>query len=575
MRRVGHVLERLDARHEVERVVREREELVRDDVGDAVRVARDVEPDAPRLAGKRSSYGRDPHQTSSTSSDGLRQRARAPRRSPPTSSTEVEVVGLRRRRMAARAADGVERLGRGDHRAARHSELHCRPARRQGKWRRAHRGVSVGDDPSSRCFPWGDVGHDFLDRSGSRSTSFATSSRAAGCSATSRRWLTAGVATAIVCPTTSVSRRGARCTPHRSRGSSSCRRRAASATARRGARRARRGPPQPRDARARRRGAHVAPYLSTPPPQSRRLLRRGALAAVLCQDYETPRFDVCVAGPDGALGLPVYATFQGGDEQYSRLERLDRPRALRRVRRALSCVRTPRRARVSRPLRPPAEPKSRGIPNPVDLSVWGGGEPRRGRAPRSASPAAPGSSPGTARCSSGARASTTLLDAWRLVRRQLPGADLRLVLVGAGEDLDELPPADRRPRSLEGVRRRRRLGRRTAAGSRTARGGRRLRLPLAPRGPAPSRPSRRWPAGSPVVAVGCPGRGGRRRRRRARRSARRCTGARGRDRRACSTISSAREELGAARAAPRRGASTRSEAVGAAPARVPASAVER
>ncbi len=134
VRRVRHVLVRLDARHEVERVVRKRKELVRDDVGDAVRVARDVEPDAPRSGREEVVVRPRPAPDVEEVVDGMRER---PEHlvEPGDELAEMEVVGLRRRRMAARAADGVERLGRGDHRAARHSELHCRPARRQGKWR--------------------------------------------------------------------------------------------------------------------------------------------------------------------------------------------------------------------------------------------------------------------------------------------------------------------------------------------------------------------------------------------------------------------------------------------------------
>src|SRR2546421_734069 len=39
----------------------------------------------------------------------------------------------------------------------------------------------------------------------------------------------------------------------------------------------------------------VAPYLSTPVTALAREVRRQACSAVLCQEYEFPRFDVCVA----------------------------------------------------------------------------------------------------------------------------------------------------------------------------------------------------------------------------------------------------------------------------------------
>ena len=50
--RISHPLEGLDAHDEVERLVRERNEVVRDDIGDAVRVSLDIEPNRPRTRGK-------------------------------------------------------------------------------------------------------------------------------------------------------------------------------------------------------------------------------------------------------------------------------------------------------------------------------------------------------------------------------------------------------------------------------------------------------------------------------------------------------------------------------------------
>ncbi|MDH4186439.1 MAG: hypothetical protein OEV08_05535, partial [Nitrospira sp.] len=52
-------------------------------------------------------------------------------------------------------------------------------------------------------------------------------------------------------------------------------------------------------------------YISTPIMPFRHELRRGGYAAILVQDYETARFDICVML--GKLsGVPVYGTFQGG-----------------------------------------------------------------------------------------------------------------------------------------------------------------------------------------------------------------------------------------------------------------------
>lgn len=72
----------------------------------------------------------------------------------------------------------------------------------------------------------------------------------------------------------------------------------------------------------------VMPYLATPPRTLARLLRREGCSAILCQEYEYPRFDVCVV-VGRAMRVPVFASFQGGNSQRCISERLLRPLALR------------------------------------------------------------------------------------------------------------------------------------------------------------------------------------------------------------------------------------------------------
>lgn len=72
---------------------------------------------------------------------------------------------------------------------------------------------------------------------------------------------------------------------------------------------------------------HVAPYLSTPVRALSRVLRQERCTAVLCQEYEEARFDVCV-GLGRLLGVPVFATFQGGDRQRTMPERVVRRRSV-------------------------------------------------------------------------------------------------------------------------------------------------------------------------------------------------------------------------------------------------------
>lgn len=72
----------------------------------------------------------------------------------------------------------------------------------------------------------------------------------------------------------------------------------------------------------------VLPYVATPLRALGRVLRTERGEALLCQEYESPRFDVCTA-LGRWMGLPVFATFQGGTWHASRLERWTRPWALR------------------------------------------------------------------------------------------------------------------------------------------------------------------------------------------------------------------------------------------------------
>ncbi len=72
----------------------------------------------------------------------------------------------------------------------------------------------------------------------------------------------------------------------------------------------------------------LTPYLSTPVWRLARGIAGDRCVAVLCQDYEHPRFDVAVA-LGRWLRLPVFGTFQGGVTHATRLEDCLRPLALR------------------------------------------------------------------------------------------------------------------------------------------------------------------------------------------------------------------------------------------------------
>jgi glycosyltransferase involved in cell wall biosynthesis len=72
----------------------------------------------------------------------------------------------------------------------------------------------------------------------------------------------------------------------------------------------------------------LAPYCATPAVQLLRTIRAERYDAVICQEYEYPRFDACVAL--GKLArVPVFASFQGGNVHLTRLESAVRPWTMR------------------------------------------------------------------------------------------------------------------------------------------------------------------------------------------------------------------------------------------------------
>jgi len=193
---------------------------------------------------------------------------------------------------------------------------------------------------------------------------------------------------------------------------------------------------------------HVAPYLATPVSRLARLFREERLDAVLCQEYETPRFDACVLA-GGIARTDVFAVFQGGDYQDSRIERLLRPLTIRRaagliVPTSSEIARVRARYRV-RPAR------IAQIFNPVDTDVW---RPRDRAAARSSlgigEDAVVAIWHGQVQLRR--KGLDLLLDAWTDIERARPERELALLLVGSGADTAEV---DRRiaAAGLRGARR--------------------------------------------------------------------------------------------------------------------------
>jgi starch synthase len=181
----------------------------------------------------------------------------------------------------------------------------------------------------------------------------------------------------------------------------------------------------------------LMPYLSTPVVALARELRRERCDALLVQDYEHARFDACLLL--GRLtGRRVYATFQGGDRSHGRIERALRRLAVRRAD-GLFVAAGGEAARLRGRYALTGETIAR-VFNPLDLSEWRPGDRAAARKtlglPRAARVVV-----WHGRVDFRRKGLDVLLEAWRRVCDERPGRDLRLFLVGTGNDAAELRAA--------------------------------------------------------------------------------------------------------------------------------------
>jgi starch synthase len=178
----------------------------------------------------------------------------------------------------------------------------------------------------------------------------------------------------------------------------------------------------------------VSSYLSTPLRSLARELRRERCDVVLCQDYDYPRFDVCV--PLGRLlRLPVFATFQGAARTVGPIEYGLRRLALHACAGLIIGARS-ERERVRGRYRVPAA-KLADISNPVDVVAWQAVD--RGQARARLGIAAEARVVGWhGRVELLRKGLDVLLEAWKRICDARPETPLLLLLVGTGRDASEL-----------------------------------------------------------------------------------------------------------------------------------------
>lgn len=120
----------------------------------------------------------------------------------------------------------------------------------------------------------------------------------------------------------------------------------------------------------------VSPYLATPLRSLSKVLEEEGCQAILCQEYEHARFDLCIV-LGSLIKVPVYASFQGGDFQLTKIEKLWRRWSMH----ACDGVIVASKSEVNRLQKKYglAEAKISQIFNPLDTNVWQGGDRRTTR----------------------------------------------------------------------------------------------------------------------------------------------------------------------------------------------------
>ncbi|MGB7293534.1 MAG: glycosyltransferase family 4 protein [Thermodesulfobacteriota bacterium] len=174
----------------------------------------------------------------------------------------------------------------------------------------------------------------------------------------------------------------------------------------------------------------IAPYLTTPLRYLAREIRRERSSVILCQEYEYARFDFCVL-LSLFLRMPVFATFQGGNFQMSRLERVIRPFTIS----ACSGLIVPTKSEQSRLIKSYEIPSAKlsRIFNPIDTGTWYAEDKRMARTelmiPIEAKVVA-----WHGRIDLHNKGLDILMQAWKRICFQHANKELRLLLIGTGND---------------------------------------------------------------------------------------------------------------------------------------------
>jgi starch synthase len=176
-------------------------------------------------------------------------------------------------------------------------------------------------------------------------------------------------------------------------------------------------------------------YLATPARALAHVARAERATALLCQEYESPRFDRVVA-LGRRVSLPVFATFQGANRPRSRAETLPRRWSMRHAA-GFVVAASDERARV-RAAYGVERDRVVGVFNPIDVDEWQPGNRTTARAALGIG-AERRVVAWHGRVEFASKGLDVLLAAWDELRRGRP--DATLLLVGSGRDAPRLRTA--------------------------------------------------------------------------------------------------------------------------------------
>lgn len=202
-------------------------------------------------------------------------------------------------------------------------------------------------------------------------------------------------------------------------------------------------PARPRPAGGSAQWTSLRRWLAAPMAAIERIIRQEGCSTLIAQEYEDARFDLLV-GLGERIGIPVYASFQGGDRSASWVEGVIRPRSIGRSA-GLIIPSSSERQRVRRRYGSRL-PEIAAIPNPIDAGQWKAMPKEHARRILGIAPEA-FLAVNHGRIDIRRKGLDVLVDAWAALNR---GDRDRLVVIGSGQD--DAPFADLlRERAVPGL----------------------------------------------------------------------------------------------------------------------------